>query len=393
MDGENREHEREWGERTRNGIPRRRETLGELEGYVGAPQGQSTAMNRQRGRPRTGESTSQREAGVNMSANTTRGYQAKLPKVKPFPEGVTPTAQLEQWDLWRDNFEMALERVEGTLSERDMAVELSLNIGEEVRKIISARGMLPKRQSVPEGFQFYRELVNGLEQHFQSLTDVSVDVTLFDGIRQKESETIMDFDMRLRLLAKRIKVNNEHVVRKRLLEGMLDQAVAERALMDGISHNEVVKMVSRKEAVAKCKREGPSPWLSQRPQTQVIAAIEKKIPETGTEERSRQRDERQVYQARQSSSGAGRGEDQARFQARPQSERQVKSREARPGECRNCGMRHGGGGCPAAGKSCNGCGKLGHFQYMCRSEAPRRQESAKRVRNIYEDVEDSQEVR
>ena len=36
-------------------------------------------------------------------------------------------------------------------------------------------------------------------------------------------------------------------------------------------------------------------------------------------------------------------------------------------KCRNCGIRHGVGECPAYGKTCHNCKKQHHFKSMCRS--------------------------
>lgn len=54
---------------------------------------------------------------------------------------------------------------------------------------------------------------------------------------------------------------------------------------------------------------------------------------------------------------------------------------APPGHgCSNCGGRHGAEeSCPASGRPCHGCGKLGHFERMCRSRGANDAKSANTV--------------
>lgn len=318
--------------------------------------------------------------------NTSQGQHSKIFKVKPFPDGITPTAQLEQWGYWRDNFEMAVERG-GGMTQREMAVELSLHVGEEVRKIISAKKMLANRRDVAPSFEFYDELVKRIEEYFTSLTDEAVDVTLFDEIKQTENESIMQFELRLQMLAKRIKVSNSAIIRKRLLQGMADRELADRAYIEGVPHNEVVKMGTRKEALRKCQPQSGFPWTQPRP-APIIAAVEE----------SSHRNEsfpRRYDGSSRRHEGKWSHDTQQRREQRPApyNKAQVKKRIPRPDECKNCGIKHGSRACPAAEKACNGCGKIGHFEYVCRAgDGKENRQRQREVRNVYDD-EEIEEVR
>lgn len=81
---------------------------------------------------------------------------------------------------------------------------MSLHIGEEVRRIIVAKGMLPRESTSTMGFPFYTHLVEQLEAHFKGLTDESVDVTSFNGLKQGE--------MRLIQMAKRVNETNAAMI-------------------------------------------------------------------------------------------------------------------------------------------------------------------------------------
>lgn len=375
---------------------------------LGTPRGQSTAANTRQNREREHQNREREQqfpreqqdysrAPGQSTMNTSRSNKTKLFKVSPFPEGTAPTAQLEQWRYWLDNFEMSAERAEerdGELSQREKAVELTLHIGDEMRRIISAKQMLADRRRAPMDFPFYDDLVNRLYEHFESLTDESVDVTLFDNIKQSEDETIMQFDLRLRLLAKRIRITNAPIIRERLLRGMRDTDLAKRAHEDGIAHEQVVKTASRREAATKCGA-GSFPWPLLKPPTAIIAAVDKTQTNRDLPGPSGQREEAQAWRSQERIQFHPRTSAGIRAQNNQRSERIVKPpRGVRPGECKNCGIRHEGRACPAIEKACNACGKTGHFWYVCRSSGvQQQQQSAKRIRSLYEDGEERAEVR
>ena len=51
-----------------------------------------------------------------------------------------------------------------------------------------------------------------------------------------------------------------------------------------------------------------------------------------------------------------------------------------PSKCPNCGRRaHTTSACPAAGKQCNGCNQVGHFQSLCPQQQSTKKASTKRI--------------
>lgn len=63
---------------------------------------------------------------------------AKMFKVDSFPTNVKPTDQYQEWSFWLSNFDMDVEKA-GTIEQRVKAIDLSLHIGDEVRRIIIAK--------------------------------------------------------------------------------------------------------------------------------------------------------------------------------------------------------------------------------------------------------------
>lgn len=269
----------------------RRRTYGNANS--GAPRAHSSAgqvygdRDGMRAIPR-GRSQSRRSLPATQNVtNSTQLISNKMFKVEAFPKGVKPTDQFQEWSFWIANFVMAVEKA-GTTSQRARAIDLSLHIGEEIRRVIVAKEMLPKESEVGPDFPFYNNLTDKLERHFRSLTDESVDVSSFNALKQGENETALKFEMRLRQLAKRVKETNEAMIRTRFIEGLRDQAVRERASIDGISLEEVVKMATRKEAIATKHQSEYSPWNDDT-RSGTVAAVFRGHTRRGNTQRGAQR--------------------------------------------------------------------------------------------------------
>lgn len=320
------------------------------------PRAHSTAVEA-RPRPRNGRDDEERRARASGNNTEFRGYagqtsnnstggeavRAKMFKVEPFPKGTKPTDQLQEWTYWLTNFEMATEKA-GITGQRIRAVELSLHIGEEMRRIMIAKDMMPRESSVSADFPFYDNVVDKLQEHFSSLTDESVDVAAFNAMKQKEGESALEFELRLRQLAKRMKETNAAMIRTRFIEGLRDKDLRRRAYVDGIPMEDVVKMATRTEAIAATQPAEFSPWGEESRKALTVAALDK--PDF-----SKERD----HTARRGS--ARNRDDRSRSSFKDED------------KCKNCGFtRHRDGRCPAKEEKCRGCGKVGHYKRMCRQE-------------------------
>lgn len=274
----------------------------------------------------------------------------KMFKVEPFPKGIKPTDQLQEWNYWLCNFEMAIEKA-GIIGQRPKAIELSLHIGEEMRRIIIAKGMMPSERSVNLEFPFYDNVVEQMERHFRSLTDESVDVAAFNSLKQGERETALEFEFRLQQLAKRMNETNTAMIRTRYIEGLRDTELRNRAFVDGISLQETVKMATRKEAIS-AKVTEFLPWHRDERAAVTVAAVDRG-------DYGKRLDERDGYLNTQQGRNQGR---------KPERKAQDNGEK-----CNQCGVaRHRFGKCPAVGKVCFDCNKIGHFRHMC----------PKKIRNV-----------
>lgn len=289
------------------------------------------------------------------SQNASMFSQQKMFKVESFPKGVKPTEQLHEWTFWLANFEMASEKA-GVFDQRAKAIDLSLHIGEDVRRIIIGKEMMPPEKAVSSNFPFYDNVVRLLDEHFRGLTDESVDVTVFNTLKQGEKETAIEFEFRLKQVARRVNETNPAMIRTRYIDGLRDKDLRERAFIDGISLSDAVKMATRKEAIAS-KQQEFSPWGGQPITVAAIAQV----------------NQRQGWN--DSHSHASRPHDSRSRDSRYQPSRSTDFKRGNaghgyggkaPSKCPNCGVvEHKFGTCPAERATCFECNKIGHFKHMC----------------------------
>lgn len=307
--------------------------------------------------------------------NTSASTSTKMFKVDAFPKGVKPTEQLQEWAYWLANFQMAAEKA-GVVDQRARAIDLSLHIGEAMRRIIITKDMMPSETKVSQHFPFYDNLVSQLDEHFKGLTDESVDVTTFNTLKQAEKETALEFEMRLKQVAKRVNETNQAMIRTRYIDGLRDKEIRDRAFIDGIPLHQVVRMATRKEAIA-AKQPEFSPWGGE---PVAVAMVERNEQSRGSFDSQsfggRQNEVSQIENDNRNQPGfSGWSESRPTFRARQArsfndsrqrylpkhgSETQLGSK------CGNCGIsRHKTGQCPAENKICFGCGESGHFRHKC----------------------------
>lgn len=324
-------------------------------GELGEPQAMST--QRRPMRLQDAQPSTSRPVG-NFTQNLSTSSTAKMFKVEVFPKGVKPTEQLQEWSFWLTNFEMATEKA-GVTEQRARAIDLSLHVGEDIRKIIVMKEMLPSERSVPQGFPFYDNVVQKLEAYFHSLTDETVDVTIFNTMRQMEKETALEYEFRLRQVAKRIKVDNIPVIRTRFIDGLRDKELKERAFVDGIPLEQVVMMATRKEAIDSKPQEF-KPWGTE---GISVAAIAKPAQAVGTPTRSVQAPPGPYTVSGRRDMGRNDRRGFQRFKPR----HALTAGASRENKCPNCGVIQHRlvGHCPATNANCFDCVEVGHFRHMC----------------------------
>lgn len=261
---------------------------------------------------------------------------AKVHKIDQFKPGTQPTSHIHEWKKWRETLEVALERANCT-NQREMALELTLQIGQKGKELITANDFLKRVGDVPQDFPFYDDLAQKLTDHFKSFSDINIDVANFNSAKQGENEPIVEFHLRLKEAARKIGAVNDSMVKARLIDGMRDRILSEQAYDQQYVIEKIVAVASRREA-AEAKRKQNRDWKLGTEMT--VAAVSENCgpPQRGN---------------------AYRGQ---RFE--PYGKRLRELVES----CQNCGLNHGKKEkCGAENAKCHGCSKMGHFKRCCKS--------------------------
>lgn len=262
---------------------------------------------------------------------------------------------------------MAAEKA-GLSEQRHKAIELSLHIGDEIRRIIIAKEMCPLNDDVGPDFRYYDFVVSKLHAHFKSLTDETVDVAVFNSLKQGEKESALDFEMRLVMVAKRMNETNEAMIRTRFIEGLRDKELRDRAFVDGIPLKQVVMMATRKEAILKKQKQEFVPWPSENRQALSVAAVAQDEAPPRERPGSKSNDWKRT-------GGDGRYQREREYKQKSNAGSRFEKEKSQRGgtKCKDCGVaQHREGRCPAIGAECFRCFEIGHFRRMC----------VKRIRSI-----------
>lgn len=282
----------------------------------------------------------------------------KFFKPDQFPPNTPPERKLEVWLDWKKQFGISLE-LAGKLSQRTSANFLFMSVGDEVRKIISAYEMMPEVGDVPEAYEHYTELITKLDDHFRDSSDVTVHLNIFSSMKQESKESARDFRIRLTRQAELCQLQNaQEFIRNRFVQGMKDKQLAERAFVDNWSFEAVVAAAARKE-ILQSKPEAFEPWGAtlNRQDTVEVAALQTQAS----------RAQWQQWQKRNMAGGRSYTNRFGPSQSN-RNTREVVDRKDQPKPCANCGIKiHRFGTCPAVGKECKKCKKIGHFAVNCRS--------------------------
>lgn len=205
---------------------------------------------------------------------------------------------------------------------------------------------------VDETDTMYDILVKKFTDYFIPRRNLIHERSLFNQCVQKSNETVEEF---VRELQERVKNCGYHdsddQVRDRLVIGLRDKAVKEKLqLMSDLTLEKAIDSARHGEMVKEQVKE------------QTVEANEvNTYPSRG----------RGQYRGRSRGRGQGRSQGQGRTNRQsyqPNSSRQFNQPNSKPEQkCGRCGGNHSvKGKCPAAGKTCNYCHRVGHFVSMCR---------------------------
>lgn len=353
----------------------------EWEAMVGLQERQKQKHRKRTRRERDGESEGDDERSVNW-------------KPEPFPEAIPTTEKKRRWREWKAQF-LAVMELRGEKQQKRKALLLFACVGAEVQRVIQQEKMMEPPKEGEGGKPFFEVMLQRLDRHFDKFSDGSVEVRLFNDMKQSPTETAHEFHQRLLEQADICGFSEvEQLVRVRLIDGLRDKVVTEHAHMANLPSSEIVGMASRNEArraaIAEPPRtQGRTESFRDDEIAAIAAAIRSKLPEKSGQYSERYRpygseDRQSRGRARQGSSFKPRERPFERPRGRPQrgftnkrpgkspdgvvKKEEAKEKPRRGQECERCLGRytHRDGVCPAKTMECFKCGVNGHLAAACK---------------------------
>ena len=240
----------------------------------------------------------------------------------------------EHWDLF--------EKTE--LSNKTQEVKCSyflLCIGEKGREIYRTLPDLPPETvTLEDGTEEWRRTTAQLKDAFRAYCNPRKNLTLerhkFLKRDQGEAESIDQYVTALRTLASTCEFGDlkDSLIKDKIVCGVKSQALRGRLLREAVLDLQRAIDISRASELSK-------------EQMKTLSADPKKIDHLGKNKRQQKQRGKQPQQ-----------------QSKPSNDRTPQSQKK---PCGNCGRNHEPRSCPAYGKACRSCGKLGHFSKLCRS--------------------------
>ena len=250
-----------------------------------------------------------------------------------------------RWAKWLSRFNRLMVAMEIADPPRKQALLLHY-AGPEIDEIYDT---LPMEAAAADGspIDTYESTANALTRYFTPKTNAAFEMYNFRQAKQEATETIDAFVTRLRKLAKTCNFSNtDGEVTNQIIFACHSQSLRRRALRDDLSLDKLV-------AAARALELSETQAATVEGRDRYVNAVRPHTP---------------VDRGRQRSHGHGRSQSR-----RPAPSRQLTGDNVKRNTCDNCGyeLPHKSKECPARGKSCTSCNKVGHFASVCRSSQQR----------------------
>jgi hypothetical protein len=202
----------------------------------------------------------------------------------------------------------------------------------------------------------YGKLCSSFKNYFTPKQNLTYEIYKFRQSKQESGESIDTFYTRLRTLAATCEFHNKDTeILNQVIQGCTSTRIRRRALRDNFTLDRLIEEARALEVseVRASDMEGRQAANANAIHTIPGGSRGRGVSSRGRGVSSRGRG---VSSSGRSVSSRGRGSYNNPSQA------------SRTGtDCRNCGGKHVDRKCPAFGKKCHHCGKLNHFQTVCRS--------------------------
>ena len=279
------------------------------------------------------DTTSGDEVPTNTSCRSP-AYEMSLPQFPAFSLSEGNLNLGPRWAKWLSRFNRLMVAMEIADPPRKQALLLHY-AGPEIDEIYDT---LPIEAAAADGspIDTYESTANALTRYFTPKTNAAFEIYNFRQAKQEATETIDAFVTRLRKLAKTCNFSNtDGEVTNQIIFACHSQSLRRRALRDDLSLDKLV-------AAARALELSETQAATVEGRDRHVNAVRPHTPA----DRGRQRSH-------------GHGQSQSR---RPAPSRQLTGDNVKRNTCDNCGyeLPHKSKECPARGKSCTSCNKVGH---------------------------------
>ena len=258
-----------------------------------------------------------------------------------------PITIAERWRQWKQTMQLFIELIMPRKSEREKCSVFLYTIGQAGRDVYNTM------QLTEEETDKIDVLFAKFEAYCKPKQNVTIERYRFNTRSQSKEETIIQYVLELRLIAKNCGFGNleDQLIRDRIVCGTCSEDVWQRLLR--------VDDLTLEKALSICRADAVSKKSSQY------------IAETSAE----------VFGLKQKCNS--RYNTQTRAPWKPSEEPTPQKRT-----CGNCGLRYPRKQCPAYGKQCLKCNKPNHFAKLCRSVLPRKTDAIEQTEQ-FQDPGDS----
>lgn len=275
--------------------------------------------------------------------------------IPPFPKNVPAAKMWEAWSLFIEDFQMVASLSNVTNPRRRVEL-LLVSMGHELKSITRAAKLRPDS----DDDNCYENFVKNIGQFLKSMSDPAAEHEAFSNMVQQEGESAVYFHARLFdkvQLCGYSPGNEDHFIRAQLMKGLRNEKLKEAARTYGLDSNTIVTSATRAEAFqAETAQPAPDPR---------ILAINSNHQDQQGQVKRKMDDRRGPMK---------------RFKQEKNRTRQGRVQNSRRERCSKCFRAyHNDGDCPAAGKTCYTCGKLGHFAVSCRQREANSVEDAEHM--------------